>query len=181
MDGVELVLERRAVARQALRITGPLRPGWCGNLADGLAGRGVSIVRGNAVMVSAGSWRAEFELRCPPRRVPTREQLQRLLHAEARAGFTTPFELLDFRLEPSETRDGCLVLEVEGRDRVGFLAALLRRLAYFSLFPVELELDTAGQRVHDRLWLRGGGSCRPQPRTQQALAASLTALARPGS
>jgi hypothetical protein len=177
MDGVDVVLERRARARRILRISGRLRPGWCGNLADGLAGRGIGIVRGHAVMVSAGTWHAEFELDCMRGTEPTPEQLGCLLDTEARAGFTTPIELLGFRLEDSETRGGCLRLEVEGRDRVGFLAALLRRLAYFSLFPVELDLETSGERVQDRLWLRGGGASVPRPATRAALAASLQALA----
>lgn len=176
--GVNVVLARRGRESASLRIEGPLRPGWCGSLATSLAARGIGIESGHAVTPAPGSWRAELELRCPPSWTAGSDEVTAMLGAETGAGFTTPIVLLAYRLEASIARGGCLVLDVEGEDRVGFLAALLRRLAYYSLFPVELRLRTSGGRVCDRLWLRGGGSCAPLPRTEKALAASLDALVR---
>ena len=72
------------------------------------------------------------------------------------------------------------LLEIEGEDRVGFLAALLRRMAYLSLFPVELELETSGGRALDRFWLRSAGDRAPSERARVALAASLEALVHSG-
>jgi UTP:GlnB (protein PII) uridylyltransferase len=40
-------------------------------------------------------------------------------------------------------------------DSVGFLVALLKTFAFFSLFPAEVHIDTPGGRVHDRFWLKG--------------------------
>jgi hypothetical protein len=101
-----------------------------------------------------------------------------MLETDAGAGFATPLPLVGFALAPSPSRGGCLRLDVAGEDGVGFLAALLRRLAFHSLFPVELGLDTVGGQARDRLWLRGAGGTRPLPRAQLALRASLEALVR---
>jgi len=177
-DGVDVDWKQRAPGYASLRLTGMLRPGWCGKLATGLARRGIGIESGHAATVSAGNWRAEFQLVGPAEPAPSRIDIGRLLSARDRAGFTTPIVLERFSLTRSETRGGCLALAVEGEDRVGFLAALLRRLAFFALFPVELQLDTLGMQVSDRLWLRAGGGRAPRAETADALAASLTALVR---
>jgi hypothetical protein len=174
-DGVDVAWERRTEELVQLRVGGRLRPGWCGNLATGLAARGVDVVSGRAVTVAVGQWSAEFQLRCSESLQPSRGELVRLLVAEARAGFATPIRLVRYSLERSESHGGSLALEVAGLDELGFLAALMRRLAYFSLFPVELQLETVGPRVRDRLWLRGAGGRRPSPRAERALRASLDA------
>lgn len=163
-----------------VRLSGRMRPGWCGNLSSGLAGRGVDILRGHAASEGAGSWSAEFELRCPADVNLSPSSLCRLLEADATAGFASPIELARYRLETSPARGGCLFLEVEAPDRVGVLAALLRRLAYHALFPVELRLDSSGSRARDQLWLRAGGDRTPSRRIEVALAASLEALVRGG-
>jgi len=176
MGGVDIELERGERALALLHVSGHLRPGWCGNLATGLAGRGVDIVRGRATTLGDGVWNAEFELRCPRGGELPQEAVGRLLESESSRGIATPVELDRYRLERSGSRGGCLLLEVDAEDRCGFLAALLRRLAYFSLFPVELRLDTVDGAVRDRLWLRGGGDTVPKARTHTALTASLDAL-----
>jgi hypothetical protein len=177
-EGLDVDWKQRARDRATLRMSGSMRPGWCGKLATGLARRGIGIDRGHAMTVSAGSWLAEFQLVCPALPEPSPIDVGRLLAARDRAGFTTPIVLSGYTLETSDTRGGCLALEVEGEDRVGFLAALLRRLAFFALFPVELQLDTVGATVRDQLWLRGGGGRAPLPSTGDALAASLDALVK---
>ena len=175
-DGIDVDWKQRARDRATLRLSGSLRPGWCGKLATGLARRSIGIDRGHALTVATGHWRAEFQLVVPVEPEPSPVDVGRLLSARDRAGFTTPIVLSDYALAVSSTRGGCLALEVEGEDRVGFLAALLRRLAFFALFPVELQLDTIGETVRDQLWLRGGGGRTPLPGTADALAASLDAL-----
>lgn len=99
-----------------------------------------------------------------------------LARQEAREGFSTPLRLERFTLTPALEHDGSLRLALAARDRVGFLAALLRRLAYFSLFPVEMRLDTRGASVADELWLRAGGDRTPSTTTREALARALMAL-----
>jgi hypothetical protein len=181
MDGVNIELERLGHARTALRVSGRLRPGWCGSLATGLAGLGVDIVRGAALTSGAGIWKAEFELRCPKAGHLESEALGRLLKARPGASFASPLELLGYRLGRSTTHGGCLHLEVEALDRVGLIAALLRRLAYYSLFPAELRLETVDGIACDQLWLRGGAGSTPPPGSETALAARLEALVSRGS
>lgn len=176
MSGTDIALERRGREVTLLRVAGRLRPGWCGNLAMGLAALDIDITRGHATSEGAGFWSAQLELLCPADDQPTREQIARLLESNGAAGFTLPLDLLSYGLAPSTRHGGCLLLELEAPNRVGFLAALLRRLAYFSLFPVELQLETSAGAARDRLWLRGGGDSLPAPRVAGALRVNLDAL-----
>lgn len=153
-----------------------MRPGWCGKLATGLAGHGVDIRRGDAVQTASGSWRAEFVLTMPVDCEIGSDDITALMATDAGAGFTSRIVLFDYRLEESDAHQGCLRLDVEGEDRLGFLAALLRRLAFLSLFPVEFRLETVEGHARDRLWLRGGLGCAPQPNAMRTLAANLEAL-----
>jgi len=99
-----------------------------------------------------------------------------LARLKAREGFSTPLRVGRFALQSALEHAGSLRLSVEARDRIGFLAALLRRLAYFSLFPVEMRLDTESDRIADELWLRAGGDRTPSTTTREALARALGAL-----
>jgi hypothetical protein len=160
-----------------LTLEGVLSPGWIANLASGLAGRQLAIVRGRARAARGGCWTASFEvLRAREAPDPASLDLVTLARSDARAGFATPVRLERFRLESVREHEGALHLVLVARDAVGFLAALLRRLAYFSIFPAELRLETEGQRVHDELWLRAGGQRAPSTSTREALAHALGAL-----
>jgi hypothetical protein len=162
-----------------LKLAGRFPPGWCGNLAAGLARAGIAIESGRALSSAARGWRAELCLRAPGCGADPRQlDFGQLLETDAGAGFTTPIALLASRVGSSPRHGGCLTLAIEGEDRVGFLAALLRRLAYLSLFPVELELETRGGVAADLLWLRGAGGRQPCAGAARSLAASLGALVR---
>ena len=155
-------------------IEGSLAPGWAGNLASGLAAHHISIERGEARAERGGVWTARFEVQ----RLAGAPRFEKLDLAELAAtdageGFATPLRLIGFKLETAVDRGGCLMVGVSAYDTVGFLAALLRRLAYFSLFPIELRLETRDGRVDDRLWLRGAGDRAPSLRAQQALRRAL--------
>lgn len=178
MARVDVALEHRERAPTTLGIEGRLRPGWCGSLATGLASRGVDIVRGHAVSVSAGVWRARFELCCPDPAELRRDVLLEMLESGGAVGFTSPIELLGYRLEDVSGPGTALRLDVRARDRVGLLAALLRRLAYYSLFPSELRLETFARVACDRLWLRAAGGATPPPQIRRTLVASLDALVK---
>ncbi len=99
-----------------------------------------------------------------------------MLDTECGAGFRTPIVLRAFSLVESQRSNASLELAVEGEDRIGFLSALLRRLAYGSLFPVAFSLDTRGDRVLDRFWLRQGRSDQPDDRAARRVRAQLEAL-----
>jgi hypothetical protein len=160
--------------RFQFRLEGSLAPGWAGNLASGLAASQFSIERGEARAERGGIWAACFEVRrlagAPPFDAI---DVAALAATDSGEGFATPLRLFGFTLEASTERGGCLVVSVSAQDTVGFLAALLRRLAYFSLFPIELRLETRAGRVSDELWLRGAGDRMPSLRAQEALRRAL--------
>jgi len=178
MGQIDIAVQRQTSARTSLRIEGRLRPGWCGSLATGLANLEVDIVRGQASAVAAGIWRGEFELSPARTGVISVAELGRMLEAPAVAGFTSPIELVDYRLEPVSSFGGSLHLEVAALDRVGLLAALLRRLAYHALFPAVLRLETVDRLARDELWLRSTGGSVPPAGTARAVTASLDSLVR---
>ena len=158
-----------------LRVKGFFRPGWCGNLASGLSRRGIGIRRGRGVKGEGGDWQAELELDCAPCTDLPACEVRGWLVGEVRPGFMVPLVLRNYELHRSTRFRGCTSLYVGADDRVGFLAALLRRLAYFSLFPLALELETRDDRAHDRFFLHGAGGREPSDRTLLSLAAMLEA------
>lgn len=153
---------------------GPLGPGWAGNLAAGLAAQRVSIERGQARAERGGIWTARFEVQRLPGAAPFASiDVAKLAATDAGEGFATPLRLLDFSVEWAPDRGGCLMLSVCAQDTVGFLAALLRRLSFFALFPVEMRLETRSGRVDDVLWMRSSGDRAPLARTREALRRAL--------
>ena len=157
----------------------PLAPGWAGNLAAGLARVGVSIVRGHACGAGAGLWSSRIEVvRTAGAADPRALGIAALATTDSGAGFAAPIELDHFALLPSLEHGGTLELRLEAADTMGFLAALLRRLAYFALFPVEMRLETRSGRIADEFWLCAGGSRAPSPAIAEALRAVLRSLVR---
>lgn len=162
-----------------VELEGAVPTGWLGNLSMGLAEAGISIRSGAARADPLGHWLARLELcRTPGGKDPGSLDLEELANRPSGAGFTTRIEIFEYALTRDSDRDALLHLHVCGRDRLGFLAALLRRLAFFALFPVELELETRGERAIDRLWLQSGGSA-PSERVRRALDGHLRALSHP--
>lgn len=180
---------RRAPSRVAVRgspsgayrvqLSGVLLPGWCGNLAAGLARAGISIQRGLARRGPAGTWHAQLELARTEAGVDPRSiDYMDLATRESEAGFGTPIVLDAYQVTRVDAHGGALRLDVSGPDVVGFLGALLRRLAYQALFPVELRIETRDGRAEDRLWLRSIGGGVPSPEDEATLEASLERLLR---
>jgi hypothetical protein len=160
--------------RYVFHIDGMLPPGWAGNLASGLAAQHVSIERGEARAERGGVWTARFEVQRLAGAAPFANlDLAKLAATDAGEGFATPLRLVDFSVDWAADRGGCLALTVSAHDTVGFLAALLRRLSYFALFPIEMRLETRGDRIDDALWLRGAGDRVPSARAREALRRAL--------
>ena len=160
--------------RYQFYLEGSLPPGWAGNLASGLAAQRISIERGEARAERGGIWTARFEVeRLAGARPFESIDIAKLAATDAGEGFATPLRLFDSSVEASQDRGGCLVVAVTAQDSVGFLAALLRRLAFFSLFPVEMRLETRRGRIEDALWLRGAGDRAPSARAHDALRRAL--------
>jgi hypothetical protein len=57
--------------------------------------------------------------------------------------------------------DGALYLQVSADDQLGFLGALLSRLAFYTLFPEALIIETIDGKISDRFWIKGMGGRAP--------------------
>jgi len=162
----------------SLRLWGSLPAGWSGHLTLGLARASIGIERGHARR-QQGSWEAEFHIRpARPNRDdapdPAAIDYARLL---ARRAPVTPvaIELTDYRVHPLLDT---IALEVEGIDSMGFLGSLLGRLAFLSLFPEEMKIETRGIHVADSFRLRSLAGRAPSSEAPRALDRMLDDLIR---
>ena len=157
-----------------VHLEGTMRPGWAGSIASGLAKSGITIDRVYAVRASDGAWRAELDVRRSPEgQSPEHVAYAALVGRDADGDASTPFVIERFELAPSRAHGGALALTVHAKDALGFLGALLGRLAFLSLFPAELRIETHGERVFDRLWLTGVAGGTPSSEARAMLAQML--------
>jgi len=146
-----------------LEINGALSSGWAGSLASALTQQDISIVRGSAVKTSALKWSAQFEIK------PRTARPEGLASLDVPSIFGKPADyksapaisLKDYHLEVSPLHGGSLYVRIAGDDKIGFLVGILRQLSYFSLFPVEMKLETEGATVSDHFWLKRIGNAEP--------------------
>jgi hypothetical protein len=160
-----------------LKIRGQFPPRWLANLTSALAARGISIQRGSASKLTLSLWQATLEI-APAGGGELPAGLDYLALAQTTAAAdpaAVPLHLDSYTLEQ---REGSLFVEVKGADSVGFLVALLKTFAFFSLFPAEVQIDTPGGRVHDRFWLKGVGGIAPSESSRQGLQIELEKLRR---
>lgn len=170
-------------SRYGLELRGYLKPGWSGRLAGRLADEKISVLRGAGRKISAINWEARLELVMPPLlKLP--EQLDYLAMAcDPLPGRPElPALVLDTVSVKSDKRHaGSLLVVLSGPDRLGFLASLLRVFSFYSLFPVEMEIETAGTVASNRFWLKGIGSLAPTADDLANLHAALNGMNRNGS
>lgn len=160
--------------RWEIELAGLLAPGWAGCLASGLARRAISIERGHAIGDGQGLWAGRFEVTSP--HDLRNLALAPLLAEDGDASARATIALEECAVLAVPEHGGSFHVVVRGRDCVGFLAALMRRFAYFSLFAVELRLDTRDGLADDQFWLRAGGCRRPATATEPALRSALRGL-----
>lgn len=179
LDESGFEIRRAEEGRFTLQLWGRLRPGWSGGLAEALSAQRVSLVRGFARKFGAMRWLAEFTLeRTDGAADPLALDYLELAARPLPSGWRRPIRLESFKLLPSAKHGGSLLLEIHGDDEVGFLGALLMRLAFLSLFPEELHIDTRDGRVRDRFHLVGIGKSRPSDAAAAALETMLRGLVR---
>jgi len=179
LDEPGFEIRRAAGGQLTLQLWGRLRPGWSGSLTEALSAQRVSVVRGFARKFGAMRWLAELTLeRTEGGADPLALDYLELASRPLPSGWRRPIRLDSFKLLPSAKHGGSLLLEIEGDDEVGFLGALLMRLAFLSLFPEELHVDTRDGRVHDRFHLVGIGKSRPPESAAEALETMLQGLVR---
>ena len=167
---------RTSSGQYDLKMWGKMPIGWVANLTGGMAGTGISIQRGTVQKVDGMAWQAGFEmtplsLDAAPERIDFLGLASRVSGSAATAGFSLDSFILR---EPSAPRQP-LYLEVRAPDQKGFLGALLGRLAFFSLFPEEMAIETRDNHVHDRFWLRSPGGQSPSAEVAVVLRKALAA------
>jgi hypothetical protein len=142
-----------------VRLAGRLAPGWAGGFAQSLARHGFNIERGLVRRDARGHCVAEFEFSGAPAGVePATLDYASFASSAASGSQATGLRLDDYSLV-GPSGDGTVALTLEAPDQAWFLGGLLERLAYFSLFPTEMWIETTGGMVKDRVHLRsiGGG------------------------
>ena len=156
-----------------VRLWGGFPTGWAGALCLGLSESGVAVVRGFARRTALRRWEAEFQLLPPMRKRPL-EDVDFLALAAGLERSAAPVAVtLDRFVVERDPGTGSLLVDLEGRDRIGFLGSLLDRFAALSLFPDEMSIETRHGVAADRFSLRAHGGRSP---SEQAQAALLTAL-----
>lgn len=152
---------RKASGQYDLRMWGKMPLGWVANLTGGMAGTGISIQRGTVQKIDSLAWQAGFEM-IPLSLDAVPESIDFLgLVSRSTGAAAAGFSLDSFSVrEPAGPREP-LYLEVRAADQRGFLGALLSRLAFFSLFPEEMSIETRDNRIYDRFWLKSPGGQSP--------------------
>jgi hypothetical protein len=160
--------------RYEVSLQGRFLPGWLGEFSAALADHQLSILAGNARRVSPSVWQACFELDASAAGIKP-DHIDFLALASSRSAVPGATPALE-AVRVIEEGDALLV-EVNGADQIGFLAGLLKRFAFYSLFPVELEVETAGGQISDRIRLKGVGGTAPSAEAVEALRNGLQELA----
>jgi hypothetical protein len=162
--------------RHFVNLSGRLPSGWVGGFTRGLAEAGISIESGFGSRNARGFWTAEFELRRTRSSLdPARIDYAGLLKAPPARGVLTPIRLYRYSaVRGNGEKRVCL--DVEAPDQVGFLAQLLSQLSFFSLFPVELRVETRQGHVHDTVHLASVAGGAPSDHALVALRRDLNGL-----
>jgi hypothetical protein len=169
-------LRRTMSGTYELKLWGRFPPGWAGALSGGLSRKGISVISGSARKVTT-SWDAVFEMdasRCVTD--PNRIDFLGLALDESDTAPATDITLIEFSIGEQEKHNGALYLEVRAADQMGFLAALLNRLAFLFLFPEEMTVETVNGTAVDRFRLKGIGGTPPSPTARAALQRKLQDL-----
>lgn len=156
-----------------VKIWGKFPPGWIGSLSSGLSRHKISIIRGKAKK-SLTYWETVFEVE--KTRFATDPGKLDFLALAQEENVTSPehaFSITQFILEPPEKHNGALYLEVKAQDQLGFLGNLLNSLAFLTLFPEEISIDTVHGKIFDKFWIKGLGGNPPSATAQAALKRKL--------
>lgn len=162
---------------QAVKLSGELPPGWCGNLTAALSRRQISIVRGFAKRIVDHRWIAEFQVQPGDGGTAlTDSDCLSLAWSPPAPGPPADIALDSYYVDSSPESGQYLFLEVHGYDRIGFLASLLGHLGELSLLPEQISLETWEGRALDCFHLKAAAGGPPRPETARALAGMLESL-----
>ncbi len=159
-----------------LVIKGRFQPNWTGNLSSGLSKYRINIIRGNARKTKT-FWSAEFEIM--PARFATDPKSIDYIALALNGADTEPSQRIsldEFTLGKPDSNEGALCLEIKAADQLGFLGNLLSQLAFYSLFPEEMIIETENGRISDRFWIKGVGSATPSETSINTLKQKLESI-----
>lgn len=152
-----------------LKLWGKFPPRWLANLTGGLAAQGLGIERGHASKLSPTVWQGTIELRAAAA-FPHYLDFTAMAQDSFISGGDARIRLDSFTVTPQEKG---LYVELCGEDTAGFLMTILKLFTFFSLYPVEVSIDTPRGRVHDRFWLKGMGGTEPTAEVRSTLQVQL--------
>lgn len=156
-----------------VKIWGRFSPEWIGCLSSGLSRHKISIVKGKAKK-SLAYWETEFEIeKTRLADDPRKLDFLSLAKEENSSSQENSLSISRYTLEPPETHGGALYLEIKAADQLGFLGQILNNLAFLTLFPEEISIDTVQGNIFDKFWIRGLGGNPPSASAQTALKKKL--------
>lgn len=173
-------VERQDNGYHRLEVYGKMPTDWVSNLTSGIARNGLNIMHGRASREAASAWRGHFALESSP--TATMPDKIDYLHLIKTAAVSAPANLSidSYLLRPTSELGGALYLEIRGKDQSGFLGTLLGKLSFYSLFPIQMEIETEGGRILDRFWLTNTGGGQPSAQIVAVLEKTLDKMMAPG-
>ena len=141
-------------------------PHWMVFLLAGLSEKQISVVEGRAAQQITHIWDAHFQLDFRRSGV-TPETIDYLALSTTRTASATAPRLSTFELR--RRPDRALEIIVQGPDQLGFLGKLLGEVSLLALYPTELEINTNGGQIKDRLVFRGIGGAVPSENIESSL------------
>ena len=159
-----------------LTIWGRFPPNWAGNLSTGFSQNRINIIRGNARKTKT-SWSAKFEI-MPARFATDPRGIDYIALALNGTDTELPprISIDEFTLVKPESNNGALLLEIKAADQLGFLGNILNRMAFYSLFPEEMIIETEDGRISDRFWVKGVGGLTPSESSINTLKQKLDSI-----
>lgn len=173
-------LKYLGLQRYQLDLEGKFDPGWAGCLSNGLAQLKINILRAEAARSTGRQWQSRIDLDFSSAKLaPDAVDYLALSASTATVqALAEPVALDDYQLERSTRHTGSLYLEAHGPDRIGVLSTLLNTFSLFSLYPVEMLVETKNRRIFDRFWLKGMGGSAPSHEAVAALRERVSEFAQ---
>lgn len=178
----EFRVDHRREGGFLLHVVGKLPLDWVSNLTGGLARHNFNITRAEISNRGAMTWHGHFSLLPGAGSIsPANLDFVQMVRSTGSAALLPTISIDRFDLQIVTRHGGTLYLEIAGQDQLGFLGALLKKLAFFSLFPLHMEIETASSRILDRFWLSGPGGTLPAGETIAVLRDSLRRMIQGGT
>jgi hypothetical protein len=167
-------LESHGRLNYRITLWGGFFPGWIGSFTGRLADRGLNILGCSAKKVTPAVWHAVFEFEASAGVDVAKINFLDL--ADSSLDRTPPkaIRLEDYRVVANQ--DGCISVNISGRDQIGLLSSLLKKFHLYMLFPNEVTVATTAGRVTDFFRLRGMGGVSPSSEAIVALENALRSM-----